>query len=828
MLNLRFSTRITLLGISGVLLVAIAVLTVIAWQSNQYNSVAQQQVDDATRVNLINIAQGTYNMVSAQGESLQQQVNNGLAVARYTLSNLGKVSLSPETVSWTAVNQLTLKPTQVSLPKLLVGDVWPGQNTSLTVETPVVDQIARLVGTTTTIFQRMNAEGDMLRVATNVPTAEGKRAVGTYIPAVNADSTTNQVIATVLRGATYHGPAFVVNASYVAAYEPLRDGDGNVIGMLFVGIRQDSVKSLRQVILDTHIGTTGQIYVLGGKGDGRGRYIISPDGQHDGQDIWKMQDVEGSYVTQSIVARALSAKQGEVTTWRYLWQEPGKTTTRWKTVQIAYYEPWDWVIATEVYEDELNAYQLTLQSGRARMLGFSSVIGLGIALVIGAVGLLAARAATRPLQALTATATRIAAGDLAQVAPAERQDEIGELAQAFNSMTAQLRGLIGSLEQRVAERTSDLERRSRYLATSAEVGRTVASILEANQLPRQVVELIRDKFNLYYVGMFVVDETGEWAVLRAGTGVDSAHDAGEKLLARGHRRKVGEGMIGWCIAQGQPRSSQEANQDQVRVSTPELPDTRSEAALPLRSRGKVLGALTVQSDQPGAFDQDTLAALQTIAEQVAVALDNAHLFAETQSALEAERRAYGEISHKAWSQMIQAEAIEGYRCDQAGVTPTSGHWLPEMKQAARNKQVILASHEAASVAAVPIRVRENVLGALNFRKTGENKTWTQEEVTLLETLADQLGVALESARLYQDSQRHAARERILREVTARVRSSTDPETVLKSLLKEVGTVLGRQTFIRLVTPEENLVSQAAGGNGNQPGGREQPTSEGGK
>ncbi len=138
------------------------------------------------------------------------------------------------------------------------------------------------------------------------------------------------------------------------------------------------------------------------------------------------------------------------------------------------------------------------------------------------------------------------------------------------------------------------------------------------------------------------------------------------------------------------------------------------------------------------------------------------------------------------------------------------------------------------MAAVPIRVRENVLGALNFRKTGENKTWTQEEVTLLETLADQLGVALESARLYQDSQRHAARERILREVTARVRSSTDPETVLKSLLKEVGTVLGRQTFIRLVTPEENLVSQAAGGNGNQPGGREQPggheqpTSEGGK
>ena len=154
------------------------------------------------------------------------------------LANAGNPGLSKETVTWTAVNQFTGKPIAVQLPKMLVGDQWLGQNTDPAIETLVVDKVTRLIGETTTIFQRMNEEGDMLRVATTIKDAEGKRAIGTYIPAVNPDGTPNPVIAAVLKGETYHGRAFVVDAWHLTAYEPIKDKEGNLIGMLYAGIKQ--------------------------------------------------------------------------------------------------------------------------------------------------------------------------------------------------------------------------------------------------------------------------------------------------------------------------------------------------------------------------------------------------------------------------------------------------------------------------------------------------------------------------------------------------------------------------------------------------------------
>ena len=195
------------------------------------------------------------------------------------------------------------------------------------------------------------------------------------------------------------------------------------------------------------------------------------------------------------------------------------------------------------------------------------------------------RSIATPLASLAETATQIAGGDLELVATVEREDEIGTLAHTFNRMTLQLREMIGGLEQHVAERTQELEQRSAYMAASAEVGRAVSSILDADLLIRQVVELIRERFGLYYVGLFLTDEASEWAVLRAGTG-----DAGQEMLARGHRLKIGlEGMIGWSIANAKARVALYAEEDIVRKVTAELPETRSEAALPLRSRGQVLG-----------------------------------------------------------------------------------------------------------------------------------------------------------------------------------------------------------------------------------------------
>jgi GAF domain-containing protein/HAMP domain-containing protein len=417
-------------------------------------------------------------------------------------------------------------------------------------------------------------------------------------------------------------------------------------------------------------------------------------------------------------------------------------------------------------------------------------IGIGAALLLLLVSM-AIRQVLRPVDALTGTATAIAAGDLQRVAPVESEDEVGSLARAFNSMTEQLRGLIGGLEQQVADRTQELERRTAYLEATAEIGQAATSILERERLIRQVVDLIRDRFDLYYVGLFLLDEFSEWAVLQAGTG-----EAGQALVSRGHRIPVGEGMIGWAIAHGQARVAELAGADAVRLATPELPETRSEAALPLRSREQVLGALTVQHTEPGAFDEDTMAVLQTMADQVAVALDNASLFAESREALDAARRAYGEVSRRTWAELMRTHPDWGYLYSRRQVVPVEGEFRPELLEAEETGQTVVFDAGQAGNGhdkdeggepslAIPIKVRDEVVGVLGFRKRADAGAWSEQEKELLEVFVARLEVALESARLYQDTQRRAARDRLLADVVGRIRETLDVETVLRIAAQEV-------------------------------------------
>lgn len=424
------------------------------------------------------------------------------------------------------------------------------------------------------------------------------------------------------------------------------------------------------------------------------------------------------------------------------------------------------------------------------------VLAGGITLLTVAIALGLAQLLSAPILRLTEVAKQVAQGDLKLRALVESGDEIGTLAQAFNVMTGQLRDMIGGLEQRVAERTLVLEERSQQIQAAAEVGRTAASILDADQLIREVVEYIRNRFGLYYVGLFIVDESSEWAVLRAGTG-----EAGKAMMGRGHRIRVGQGMVGWCITNQKARVAGEAGTDQVRLATAELPDTQAEAALPLISRNRVVGALTVQSTQVGYFDQATITVLQTMADQVAVALDNARLFAESQSSVEALRRSYGEVSRRAWLEMLRTRQVPGYKSDERGIFPIVDHGMPSTGSAQagqpggsrqRGKSTAVESDDQRQQRAtleVPVRLRDQVLGTLRADKTSGEEVWTEEEVALMETLVEQLSIALENARLYEGTQRRAERERILSEITSKVRASTDINAILQIAMQELADAL---------------------------------------
>ncbi len=317
------------------------------------------------------------------------------------------------------------------------------------------------------------------------------------------------------------------------------------------------------------------------------------------------------------------------------------------------------------------------------------------------------------------------------------------------------------------------------------MARDAALVLEPQQLLERVTALISMHFGFYHAGIFLLDEAGEWAVLQA-----ASSEGGQRMLARNHRLKVGEvGIVGYVTGRGEPRVALDVGADAVYFDNPDMPDTRSEMALPLRARGEIIGALDVQSTEPEAFSDEDVEVLQTLADQVALAISNARLFEQAQEAVEAERRAYGELSREAWIETLGRRPGLGYTCDAAGVAPAAAHTaarddgdLPELT--------------------VPITVRGQVIGAINAHKPDDTGEWATGEVELMETLTERLGVALESARLYQDTQRRAARERLTGQVTARMRETLDIEAVLKTATDEIYRALGLEKIIvRLATEE---------------------------
>jgi len=277
----------------------------------------------------------------------------------------------------------------------------------------------------------------------------------------------------------------------------------------------------------------------------------------------------------------------------------------------------------------------------------TSLIAIAISLFVG---FFITRAITTPLSRLLQATQELEAGDLTARANLRPGDEFGSLASAFNSMAGQLGETLTSLEDQVVDRTAALEQRSSYLESAAEVSQTIASIIKPEEIINKTVDIIQTRFGFYYVGLFMVDNAKKWAVLEAGTGL-----AGKTMLDHGHRIRIGKGMIGWSIANAEARIALDVGDDAIRFDNPDLPETRSEAALPLRSRGRVLGALTVQSAEEAAFDQDVISTLQTMADQVATSLDNAELFATSEAALEAERKAYGEMSRENWIALSQKQ-----------------------------------------------------------------------------------------------------------------------------------------------------------------------------
>jgi GAF domain-containing protein/HAMP domain-containing protein len=442
-------------------------------------------------------------------------------------------------------------------------------------------------------------------------------------------------------------------------------------------------------------------------------------------------------------------------------------------------------------------------------------IGGAVLVIVAVLGVLLANRLIDPIQRLAAAAQQIGVGQWDIPLPRTGHDEIGVLSQAFATMTGQLRQLLEGLEQRVAERTRELDRLVVQLATAAEVSHAATSVLDPDELMRQTVDLIRARFGFYYVGLFLLDEAKRWAVLRAGTG-----EPGRQMLKAGHRLQVGgESMVGWCTANAQARIALDIGEEAVHFDNPLLPETRSEMALPLISRGEIIGALTVQSAEVAAFSDEDISVLQTMADQLAVAMDNARLFREVQSSLEEVQTIHRHYLQEAWEGFTSLpEARLGYRYAGPGPTSSEEAWVPAMTKAVQQVDAVTAADGEGAELAVPITLRGQTIGVLGLRRD-ETGGWTADDVAVVQAVAEQVALTLENMRLFEETRRRAQREQVIREITTKMRGSTDLDTILQTTIQELAKVLGTsRTFVQLSTSSESV--------GDEGENRIQPLAEG--
>lgn len=411
-------------------------------------------------------------------------------------------------------------------------------------------------------------------------------------------------------------------------------------------------------------------------------------------------------------------------------------------------------------------------------------VGVFTALMTLAIVLVISRSISNPIVNLASKAVLLAQGDLSARVTIQQNDEIGTLANTFNSLGVELQTLVQTLEQKVADRTDDLQKQANRLRLAAEVARDSTTSQDLDELLTRSAQLVMDRFGFYHTGVFLVDPQREYAVLRA-----SPTAAGQEMLRREHRLRIGQvGIVGYVAATGEPRIALDTDQDTVYFNNPLLPNTRSELALPLVVNNQIIGVLDVQSEQPEAFTQEDIATLQIMADQLALAIQKAQFADELQRNLQELEFAYQRFTLSSWRELAQEnEKRAGYHYDGVQIAPVKEP-NKESLLAIRQKQTIikkenLDNNARKTILAIPVKVREQVIGAINLEFASDELP--QDTVKLVEDISNRLAMSLENARLYSETQRLAESERLAGEISNKIGSSINVETILRTTVQEL-------------------------------------------
>jgi GAF domain-containing protein len=367
-----------------------------------------------------------------------------------------------------------------------------------------------------------------------------------------------------------------------------------------------------------------------------------------------------------------------------------------------------------------------------------------------------------------------------------------------------------NLELLVAERTAELEESSQQLQkragqfeSIAQLARTISSIQELEKLLPKIAQMISQQFDFYHVGLFLLDESSQYAVLSAANS-----EGGQRMLARKHRLGVGQtGIVGYVTSTGNPRIALDTGADTVFFDNPDLPETRSEMALPLRVGKTIVGALDVQSTEPNAFAEDDVEVLSILADVVSVAIENARLFEESQRVLKEAQTTLSKSVLEAWHQIAKKREMVGYELSGTSIRPLENPLKSvEIRKAKKTGLISPGSDEKKNkhaALAVPIKLRDQVIGTMNI-SLPEDREWDSDEVDIAQALAERVGVAVENATLLEESRRRATMESMIGDISNKISTSTEVERIMKVAAGELRLALGASEVSVRLSKEESL------------------------
>lgn len=447
---MKIRSKIAWMGGLLVLMTAAAILGIFLFRLHAFqkemDTDLRSQIGEALRPT----AEYVYQICVALQETSESEFRNALSVMRYLIAQRGGLSIDPkETRRWKL--RIGESEREFEVPQLLLGKTPLASDDSPQVEAPIVDEIKRLFGFDATIFQRLNPEGDMLRVVTNV-VKEGRRQIGTYTPAKGPDGHPNPIISKVLSGEVGTGRTQMGQTYFMAACEPFRDEKGAIIGMFGLGIEQKNLARIRQVFLETKVG----IFVIGTKGNQRGRYILSYRGERDGENLLATDaPLEQKEIITSFIEEGV-AHPGKICSRIYRWRNQGEQASREKIAAFVYFEPWDWLIGVTAYLDDFTGEAKKLEE-RLHDLSYQALLGVAGILLIGLVlCLLMGREVAQPLEKIAEVVRRVEQGDLAVEIPEDcrRCEEIEALRHGIQAMLQGLNAMMRRVRE-VADRVTE-------------------------------------------------------------------------------------------------------------------------------------------------------------------------------------------------------------------------------------------------------------------------------------------------------------------------------------------------------------------------------------